>query len=199
MSNITLSPNASGTGTLTIAAPNTNTDRTLTLPDNSGTVVTTGSTGAVSQTMLASGVAGNGPAFSAFKNGGNQAFSANVSTKVTFESESFDTASCYDTSTSRFTPNVAGYYMITANVETQSVAATYLIAQLKKNGNSWALGSNYPTSASAGPNSSLAALVYLNGSTDYVEIYVQASANATIVSTTEASACKFQGFLARAA
>ena len=32
MSKITLAPNAAGTGTLTIAAPNTNTDYTLTLP-----------------------------------------------------------------------------------------------------------------------------------------------------------------------
>jgi hypothetical protein len=39
MSRIALSPNASGTGTLTIAAPNTNADRTLTLPDTTGTVV----------------------------------------------------------------------------------------------------------------------------------------------------------------
>ena len=38
MSKIALTPNASGTGTLTIAAPNTNTDRTLTLPDATGTV-----------------------------------------------------------------------------------------------------------------------------------------------------------------
>lgn len=40
MSRITLSGNASGTGTFTIAAPNSNTDRTLTLPDAAGTVVT---------------------------------------------------------------------------------------------------------------------------------------------------------------
>ena len=38
MSRIALTPNASGTGTLTIAAPNTNSDRTLTLPDATGTV-----------------------------------------------------------------------------------------------------------------------------------------------------------------
>ena len=38
MSRIALTPNASGTGTLTIAAPNTDTDRTLTLPDATGTV-----------------------------------------------------------------------------------------------------------------------------------------------------------------
>jgi hypothetical protein len=38
MSRITLAPNASGSGTLTVAAPNTNTDRTITLPDATGTV-----------------------------------------------------------------------------------------------------------------------------------------------------------------
>jgi len=38
MSNIALTPNASGTGTFTIASPNSNTDRTLTLPDATGTV-----------------------------------------------------------------------------------------------------------------------------------------------------------------
>ena len=39
MSKIALTPNASGTGTLTIAAPNTSTDRTLTLPDETGTII----------------------------------------------------------------------------------------------------------------------------------------------------------------
>jgi len=42
MSKIALTPNASGTGTLTIAAPDTNTDRTITLPDATGTLVTAG-------------------------------------------------------------------------------------------------------------------------------------------------------------
>jgi hypothetical protein len=41
MSSIKLSPNASGTGEFTIAAPNSNTNRTLSLPDQTGTVVTT--------------------------------------------------------------------------------------------------------------------------------------------------------------
>jgi hypothetical protein len=44
MSKVALSGNASGTGTFTIASPNSNTDRTLTLPDSSGTVATTEST-----------------------------------------------------------------------------------------------------------------------------------------------------------
>jgi len=42
MSRITLSGNASGTGNFTLASPNSNTDRTLTLPDATGTVNTSG-------------------------------------------------------------------------------------------------------------------------------------------------------------
>jgi len=43
MSKVAIQGNASGTGTFTIAAPNSNTDRTLTLPDEAGTVLTTSS------------------------------------------------------------------------------------------------------------------------------------------------------------
>ena len=39
MSKIAISPNVSGTGTFTIASPDSNTDRTLTLPDAGGSVV----------------------------------------------------------------------------------------------------------------------------------------------------------------
>jgi len=49
LSKIALSGNASGSGTLTIAAPNTNTDRTLTLPDNTGTMMLTNTAVAKSQ------------------------------------------------------------------------------------------------------------------------------------------------------
>lgn len=44
MSKVAIQGNASGTGTFTIAAPNSNTDRTLTLPDEAGTVLTSAST-----------------------------------------------------------------------------------------------------------------------------------------------------------
>jgi hypothetical protein len=40
MSQVTLEGNASGTGIFTVAAPNSNTNRTLTLPDATGTLVT---------------------------------------------------------------------------------------------------------------------------------------------------------------
>jgi len=43
MSKVVITGNASGTGDFTIAAPNSNTDRTLTLPDEAGTVLTSAS------------------------------------------------------------------------------------------------------------------------------------------------------------
>ena len=43
MSKISITPNASGTGVFTIASPATSTDRTLTLPDEAGTVLTSAS------------------------------------------------------------------------------------------------------------------------------------------------------------
>jgi hypothetical protein len=43
MSKVQLAGNASGTGIFTIASPNSNIDRTLTLPDNTGTLLTTAS------------------------------------------------------------------------------------------------------------------------------------------------------------
>lgn len=51
MSKIALSGDASGTGTFTIASPNSNSNYTLTLPTNSGTVLTTASTGSVLQVV----------------------------------------------------------------------------------------------------------------------------------------------------
>jgi len=55
MSKIAITPNASGTGTINIVAPNTNTDRTLTIPDITGNVVTTGDSGTVVAGMIGSG------------------------------------------------------------------------------------------------------------------------------------------------
>ena len=54
MSNIVLQPNSSGTGSITIATPNTKTDRTLNIPDVAGNLVTTGDTGTITGTMIGS-------------------------------------------------------------------------------------------------------------------------------------------------
>jgi hypothetical protein len=55
MSKVSIEGNASGTGTLTIAAPNTNSNFTLTLPTNTGDIVTTGTTTGISASALSTG------------------------------------------------------------------------------------------------------------------------------------------------
>jgi hypothetical protein len=63
MSRITLSGNASGTGNFTLASPNSNTDRTLTLPDATGTVLTDQSTVSATQIAGALNASGSAPIF----------------------------------------------------------------------------------------------------------------------------------------
>lgn len=53
MSNIAITPNSSGTGTISITAPNTNTNRTIALPDTAGNVITTGDSATVTSGMVA--------------------------------------------------------------------------------------------------------------------------------------------------
>lgn len=55
MSIVKVQGNASGTGTLTIAAPNTNTDRTLSLPDAAGTLFVSGQAMSASTVSIGAG------------------------------------------------------------------------------------------------------------------------------------------------
>ena len=61
MSKISLEPNDSGAGTFTLAAPNSNTNRTLTLPDESGTIFSDG-TGVPGSVVTGQLVSSNMPA-----------------------------------------------------------------------------------------------------------------------------------------
>jgi hypothetical protein len=63
MSKVAIQGNVSGTGTVTLAAPNTNTDRTLTLPDEAGTVLTSASDVAASQITTALNATGSAPIY----------------------------------------------------------------------------------------------------------------------------------------
>jgi hypothetical protein len=63
---------------------------------------------------LVAGIGGaNTPAFSAYL-GSSQTFTKGVETTVQINLENFDTDSCYNTTTYKFTPNVAGKYLLYA-------------------------------------------------------------------------------------
>jgi len=62
MSKISLKPNDSGTGTFTLESPNSNTNRTLSLPDEAGTVLTNVSD-IESQVKTATNATGSAPVY----------------------------------------------------------------------------------------------------------------------------------------
>ena len=189
--------NSSGGGSVTLDVPVTASAFNVIVPANAGTVVTTGSTAAVTQGMLASGVAGNGPAFSAYL-GTNQTIGNNVSTKLNINTKTFDTNNCFNTSLYRFTPNVAGYYF--ANGRAQIPGASYAIVEIFKNGSRVKSGvQGEPINAPYGVT--VSGLVYLNGTTDYIELYtLQAVAGgASLTAQAAEFACFFEAFMARAA
>jgi hypothetical protein len=124
-------------------------------------------TGTVTQATLATPVGGTGPAFSAYQSVA-QTLASNTYTKITFTTEEFDTNNNF--ASSRFTPTVAGYYQINACVSVATAFCT-LYSTIYKNGGLFKFGSGTQTSAIA----SVSSLIYLNGSTDYVEIYANFS------------------------
>lgn len=120
--------------------------------------------GAVAQVDLATGVAGTGPAFSVYSNA-DQATTTNVWTKITFQVEEFDTNNNF--ASSRFTPTVSGYYQINGSYYSNGGPSRTAIATYK-NGASYKLVDTVATTYGI----LISSLVYLNGSTDYVEIYM---------------------------
>jgi len=126
----------------------------------------------------------SGPAFRAYP-ASDQSIPATTFTKVLFGSETFDTASNFASST--FTPTTAGYYQLNVNLYMAALTASNDSMQIWKN------GSNYQTFhnayATGEPSFAMGALMYLNGSTDYAEIYFYkgGSGSGTVVSGTTAS------------
>jgi hypothetical protein len=151
--------NGSTSGSITISSPAVSGVNVLSLPANTGTVITTGST-----------FAGTGPAFSAYANG-TQSLTSGTFTKITINTELFDTNSNFDSTTNyRFTPTVGGYYQVNGGVLISVGATGIAVASLYKNGSLATLGNS---AAGDGTNnySAISNLIYLNGSSDYVELY----------------------------
>ena len=162
MSKIALTPNASGTGVFTIASPATSTDRTLTLPDEAGTIALAQSLSYV-RLNTANGYGSTNTKIRRFTNVVN-----NVGSDITYA----DSATLGGT----FTINTAGVYSISYSdqfVGTNSVGLSINSTQL-----STAIGSiaaadilsvsvcafaNNPTVASATFFASIGAVVRAHG------------------------------------
>jgi len=142
---------------------------------NNGTV-TLGSSG--DQFTLATGAKSSFlyPAFEAYLGGsGGQAVSDNTVTLVQANTEVYDTDSAYNTSTYRFTPQVSGKYLVYGSVLAETGSSSNLnenYLYVKKNGN---IVTGYENNFASNPVRinliQVNAVVDMNGSSDYLELY----------------------------
>ena len=142
------------------------------------------------------------PAFSC-RISASQAISSSTNTKIALDRELFDVTNDFDNSTNyRFQPTIAGYYFISGCVllaNNINNAGSY--TQIRKNGSSFMSGSGSASGAVYG-GMSASGLIYLNGSTDYVELWIYQNAGSTINAINgvfaENDGTYMTGYLARA-
>ena len=167
-------------GEITVTVPNVAGTNTLTLPASTSTLATT--------TDI------TGPAFSASQST-TTSMSSSVRTKLKFDTEDFDTNSCYDTSLYRFTPNVEGYYLITGACAF-NLASGQMNVVIYKNGSALIWGNQIPNNTNLNI-ANVTILLYANGTTDYFECYGYQSSGSTASNFIVSE--RFTAHLARAA
>lgn len=213
----------------TITAGNATNNGTAVTSDNSGTLqLLTGSgAGAVALTLDASqnatvagtlavsgasatvggrSVVAAGPMFNAYM-GANQTMSAGIAALAAFDTETLDTANCFNNTNATvngippyaFMPNVAGYYHVIASLGgSGATTAIYVGAYIYKNG--VAIARNL-TPAYSGTNSDTMSsrVVYMNGTTDYIQVYGQVQGTGTLNLTGQAGDIRsaFSAYFAR--
>jgi hypothetical protein len=173
---------SSGGGQITIQEPATASNFTQTLPAASGEVM----------------VSGNMPAFS-YGQSVSQNLTTGTATKITFTSSDFDTTSGMFAS-SRFTPTVAGYYQISSAIQTATgaTASNSNYIYIYKNGSVFKQSSSM-SAVGIQQAGTISGLVYCNGSTDYIEIYMLQQSVAISVTFADTTRTYFQASMVRAA
>jgi hypothetical protein len=172
-------PTTSGT-VVADTATQTLTNKTLTSPTITGATITVASTAA--------------PTFSAYTATGTGATLGTTATKVTFDTEEWDTNNNF--ASSRFTPTVAGYYQINAQIQPNNSYTGGFIS-IYKNGSHYKSGT-YANIAITFGGFTVSSIVYCNGTTDYIEIYAYQNSGSS-QSTDYGSVYKFNGAMVRSA
>jgi hypothetical protein len=102
-----------------------------------------------------------------------------VATKILLQTADYNVNSGFDTSTSKFQPTIAGYYCITGSVGL-TLTTEGMVVSLYKNGVEIATVNE---DFAGGPDvivDSVTDVIFLNGSTDFVELYAAHSAAGNI-------------------
>jgi len=142
----------------------------------------------VQQNGVTLGTYGNIPCVRAYMvNGGsNQTISASTWTKVRLDTIDFDTNNNFDTTNFRYRPTVSGFYTFngTAEVTYSSAGPSIFYNAVYKNGNTQQqayTGGVTASNVGVYGHQSVNGIVYMNGTTDFLELYVWSNSSSAIV------------------
>jgi hypothetical protein len=150
----------------------------------------------VQQNGVTLGVFGNQPAFSAYAST-NQTISDANATKIVFSTIEFDTNNNF--SSNRFTPTVAGYYQVNATINCTQTGIVDFVVWVYKNGNQYKRGFGFSGSGATKFIAPVSALVYCNGTTDFIEIYCYSDGTGSATINASSQDTWFDGILVKAA
>ena len=102
-----------------------------------------------------------------------QSIAGATTEKILIDTISFDTEGVVDIDNSRIIPNLAGYYQVSGNARLGSIPDTQtVLCSIFKNGERVSAGAYFRSGSTGQGISTVSDLVYMNGTTDYLEIYI---------------------------
>jgi len=166
---------------------------TINASTSAGLIITPDTSGNIQ--LQYNGVAA--PAFGVYL-GTNQSVSPSTWTKVQCNTKEFDTANAYDNVTNyRFQPTIAGYYQISGSISWDStVSVSRGLIGVYKNGSLYKILSDISAAISRTGGS---VLIYLNGSTDYLELWGYMTGSGSLLIDSASYNTWFTGCLLRSA
>ena len=152
----------------------------LTVPTSTGDIVVSsgGALPALDGSAL-TGIASQPDVAYLYLTGSNQGISTNSWTKLELNGTVVDTQSAWDGTNYRYQPTVAGYYNVTVSAHLSGSGGTYRFISIYKSGG--AVGYfQMPSGGGSEVRIEITRLVYLNGSSDYIEGYVYTEATSGV-------------------
>jgi hypothetical protein len=162
-------------------------------------IANTAITGNINQSQIGTDVVGTGPTFQVYGASDVTISNNGVNYLLTFtkpgDQNDLDTHNYYNTSTNRYTPLVAGWYFFSVNAVLNNISSGYVQVNINKNGTAVRSFRNWCSSNEYfGLGGS--AMVYCNGTTDYVDTTITSSADGS-ATVHNGAVRNFCGYLVR--
>ena len=137
------------------------------------------------------------PSFKAYM-GSQQVLATGTNTAMVVDTEVFDSNSFFNTSDYKFTPTIAGYYFINANLEYSNSTGNYVFtSHIYKNGSIALRGTVWNDGSNTNVNTQISGILAFNGSSDYAQVYGYQNSGGNITIYAGAHSSYFEAFYLR--